>query len=44
MLHDRVFLNTLWIRVHERSELLGDYEQALDLAQRMKRRIAKDLD
>lgn len=44
ILHDRVFLNSMWVRRHERSELLVDYERALDLAERMRRRIARELE
>jgi hypothetical protein len=39
--HDRAFGNSMWIRVHERSELLADYERELDLAQRIRQRIAR---
>jgi hypothetical protein len=44
ILHDRVFQNSLWVRRHERGELLVDYERALDLAERMRRRIGRELE
>jgi hypothetical protein len=42
--HDRVFANSMWIRIHERSELLGDYEGELRLAESIQRRLKRDLD
>jgi hypothetical protein len=44
ILHDRVFVNSLWVRRHERGELLVDYERALDLAERMRRRIGREME
>lgn len=40
---DREFTNALWLRLHERGELLGDYRKELDLAGRLKRRIAREI-
>ncbi len=42
--HDRVFANSMWIRIHERSELLRDYEEELRLAEAIQRRLKRDLD
>jgi hypothetical protein len=39
---DREFANTMWVRLHERSELLADYQQELDSAERLRRRIARE--
>ncbi len=41
--NDREFNNTLWLRLHERGELLGDYRKELDFAERLKRRIAREI-
>jgi hypothetical protein len=40
--NDRGFANTMWIRLHERGELLADYQQQLDFAERLRRRIARE--
>lgn len=40
--NDREFGNTMWVRVHERSELLADYQKELGLAEKLRRRIARD--
>jgi hypothetical protein len=42
--HDRIFANSMFIRLHERGELLQDYQRELALAERMQRRIQRDLD
>jgi hypothetical protein len=42
--HDRIFANSMFIRLHERGELLEDYKRELVLAERMQRRIQRDLD
>ncbi|HEV7515060.1 MAG TPA: hypothetical protein VGR07_02045 [Thermoanaerobaculia bacterium] len=42
--HDRVFANSMWIRIHERSEMLEDYKRELALAERIRERIKRDLD
>jgi hypothetical protein len=42
--HDRVFANSMWIRILERSELLADYERELRLAEAIQKRIRRDLD
>jgi signal transduction histidine kinase len=41
--NDREFGNTMWVRVHERSELLADYQKELSLAGKLRQRIARDL-
>jgi hypothetical protein len=41
--NDREFGNVLWVRVHERSELLADYERETALAEKLRRRIARDV-
>jgi len=41
--NDREFGNTMWVRVHERSELLADYQKELSLAEKLRQRIARDL-
>ena len=33
----------MWVRVHERSELLADYEKELSLAKKLRQRIARDI-
>ncbi len=38
--NDREFANTMWVRLHERSELLADYQQELAFAERLRGRIA----
>ena len=40
--NDREFSNAMWVRVHERSELLADYQKELGLAERLRMRIARD--
>jgi hypothetical protein len=39
---DREFANTMWVRLHERSELLADYQQELAFAERLRQRIARE--
>ena len=39
--HDRVFANSMWVRIHERSELLADYQQEHHLAEWIQQRIEK---
>ena len=41
--NDPEFVNTLWLRMRDRGELLHDYTQELALAQRLRRRIAREL-
>lgn len=41
--NDREFGNTMWVRVHERSELLADYQKELSLAKKLRQRIARDI-
>lgn len=41
--NDREFANTMWVRLHERSELLADYQQELAFAERLRRRIAREV-
>jgi signal transduction histidine kinase len=41
--NDREFGNTMWVRVHERSELLADYQKELGLAEKLRQRIARDM-
>jgi hypothetical protein len=38
--NDREFANVMWVRIHERTELLGDYQRELALAEKLRRRIA----
>jgi hypothetical protein len=40
--HDRVFANSMWVRIHERSELLEDYQRELRLAQAIQKRIERE--
>jgi hypothetical protein len=39
--HDRVFANGMWVRIHERGELLDDYQQELRLAESIQKRIER---
>ncbi len=41
--NDPEFVNTLWLRMRDRGELLHDYAQELALAQRLRQRIAREL-
>jgi hypothetical protein len=41
--NDPEFVNTLWLRMRDRGELLHDYSQELALAQRLRQRIAREL-
>jgi hypothetical protein len=41
--NDREFDNAMYVRLHERGELLGDYRKELNLAERLKRRIAREI-
>jgi hypothetical protein len=41
--NDREFDNAMYVRLHERGELLADYRKELDLAERLKRRIAREI-
>jgi hypothetical protein len=40
--NDREFGNVMWARIHERGELLADYQKELSLAEKLKARIARD--
>ena len=40
---DPEFVNTLWLRMRDRGELLHDYTQELALARRLRQRIAREL-
>jgi hypothetical protein len=41
--NDPEFVNSLWLRMRDRGELLHDYSQELALAQRLRQRIAREL-
>lgn len=41
--NDREFDNAMYVRLHERGELLADYRKELDLAERLQRRIAREI-
>jgi hypothetical protein len=41
--NDREFNNAMYVRLHERGELLADYRKELDLAERLRRRIAREI-